>query len=324
MMGPTITVALAGDTMLGRGVAEGLAGSAPQSLFSPEVVEAAREADLFLLNLECCISDRGEPWPAPGKPFFFRAPPAAVDALAHLGVDCVTLANNHALDFGEPALLDTLGHLSGAGIRAVGAGPDVVSARAPVVLEANGLRLGVVGVTDHPSDFAAADEAPGVAFADLSDGVPAWLTDTVRSTDADAVLVTPHWGPNMAAEPVGHVRAAAPVLLDAGAAVIAGHSAHVFQGVQGRVLYDLGDFVDDYAVDPVLRNDLGLLWFLTLGASGPIRLEALPLRLEYCHTRLARGEDADWIRARFRRACAAFGTDVFEDDGRLVVRWRDG
>ena len=323
-MGGTITVALAGDTMLGRGVAERLARSSPQSLFSPEVVEAAREADLFLLNLECCVSERGEPWPAPGKPFFFRAPPAAVDALVHLGVDCVTLANNHALDFGEVALLDTVGRLSSAGIRVVGAGHDLAAARAPVVLEANGLSLGVIGVTDHPSDFAAEEGSPGVAFADLSTGVPKWLSDTVRGMDSDVVLVTAHWGPNMASEPVGRVRAAAPVLLEAGASVIAGHSAHVFQGVQDRTLYDLGDFVDDYAVDPVLRNDLGLLWLLTVGASGPMRLEVLPLRLDYCHTRLARGEDADWIRTRFRQACASFGTDVSEDHGRLVVHWRDG
>jgi len=59
----TIKLALAGDTMLGRGVAERLASAPPQSLFAPEVVEAAQEADLFVLNLECCISDRGSPWP---------------------------------------------------------------------------------------------------------------------------------------------------------------------------------------------------------------------------------------------------------------------
>src|SRR5919108_5789394 len=114
-------LALAGDTMLGRGVAQRLAEAPPASLFAPEVVEAAREADLFVLNLECCISERGSPWPDPHKPFFFRAPPVAVEALVHLGVDCVTLANNHALDFGSEALLDTLLHLRAAGIACVGA-----------------------------------------------------------------------------------------------------------------------------------------------------------------------------------------------------------
>src|ERR671919_2032938 len=115
---------LAGDTMLGRKVAGAIAEKGPASLVGEDVVGIAREADLLVLNLECCISDRGERWPDPAKPFFFRAPPAAVDLLNHLGVDCVTLANNHALDFGDEGLEDTLAHLDAAGNAHVGAGPD--------------------------------------------------------------------------------------------------------------------------------------------------------------------------------------------------------
>ena len=93
-------------------------------------------------------------------------------------------------------------------------------------------------------------------------------------------------------------------------------------GVAGRVLYDLGDFLDDYRVDPRLRNDLGLLFLVTLDRRGPIRLEALPLKLEFCHTRLAAGEDAAWIRGRFRAACATLGTTVEDEAGRLTISWR--
>src|SRR5207245_7714512 len=125
-----VRIALAGDTMLGRLVAERLETEPPSALFAPELVEITHEADAFVLNLECCISERGEPWPAPGKPFFFRAPPRAAEVLADAGVDCVTLANNHALDFGEPALLDTFSHLQDAGISWVGAGATLSDARA--------------------------------------------------------------------------------------------------------------------------------------------------------------------------------------------------
>jgi poly-gamma-glutamate synthesis protein (capsule biosynthesis protein) len=320
-----VRLALAGDTMLGRLVAERLSSEGPAPVFAPEVVDAAHEGDLFVLNLECCISERGRPWPAPGKPFFFRAPPVAVESLQLLGVDCVTLANNHALDYGEDALADTLDHLAAAGIAAVGAGKDVESARAVEVLKHDELRLGVLGVTDHPADFAAGPDRPGVAFADLWRDVPGWLTAAIdeAATMADAVLVTPHWGPNMVPAPLPHVRNAAGALRDAGATIIAGHSAHVFHGVDDHVLYDLGDFVDDYAVDRVLRNDLGLLWLVDLDDDGtPTRLEAVPLRLDFCYTRLATGDDAAWIRARFRAACAEFGTTVVEHDGRLVVQWQ--
>ena len=312
-------LALAGDTMLGRGVAEAI--SRGQSLVAAEVAAAAAEADLFVLNLECCISAGGERWSDPHKPFFFRAPPEAASLLAGLGVDCVSLANNHALDFGYEALLETLEHLREAGIPAIGAGPSVAEARAPVVLDAAGTRLGVVAFADHPADFAAGPSGPGIAYADLrAKGVPEWVLESVRDVDADMTLVTPHWGPNMAAEPRRYVREAAAALVDAGATLVAGHSAHVFQGVAGRVLYDLGDFLDDYAVDAELRNDLGLLFLVTVNERGPHRIEAVPLKLDYCYTRLATRDEAAWIAHRFRTACAALGTEAVEEGDRLVAR----
>jgi poly-gamma-glutamate capsule biosynthesis protein CapA/YwtB (metallophosphatase superfamily) len=315
-----VRLGLAGDTMLGRKVAEAIARNGPESLFADEVVELSRAADLFVLNLECCISQRGKPWPDPRKPFFFRAPPEATEALIRLGTDCVTLANNHALDFGPAALLDTFAYLREAGIAWVGAGRNRDEARAPAILEKNGFRLGVIGCSDHPGDFAAGAGSPGIAYVDLHRGLD-WLPEAIARLDVDAVLVTPHWGPNMIAEPLPDIRRAAADLCAAGTTLIAGHSAHVFHGVQPGILFDLGDFVDDYAVGPE-RNDLGLLFFVTLDKQGPLRLEAVPLKLDYCFTRLAGGEDADWIRSRFREACAALGTEVGEDKGRLVVDWR--
>ena len=312
-------LALAGDTMLGRKVAERLAEEPPTRLFAAGVVDAAREADLFVLNLECAISDRGERWPDPYKPFFFRAPPVAVDVLRHLGVGCVTLANNHALDYSTDALLDTFRHLADADIAWVGAGADEQAARAPAVLERGGCRVGVIGVTDHPSYYAATSDRPGVAFADLRQGSPRWLLDAIAGVDADLVVVSPHWGPNMVAKPVPHVRHAAAAFRTAGATLVAGHSAHVFHGVADRVLYDLGDFIDDYATDADLRNDLGLLFLVTIEQLMPVRVEAVPLALDYCHTRLADANEAAWIERRFRAACAAFGTEVSERGGRLLI-----
>jgi poly-gamma-glutamate synthesis protein (capsule biosynthesis protein) len=316
-----VTVALAGDTMLGRGVARALETRPPPALFAPEVVAVVHEADLVLLNLECCISGRGERWPDPAKPFFFRAPPSAVEVLSNLQVDCVTLANNHALDYGRVALCDTLDLLEAAGIATVGAGRDVVEARRPVVLESGAFRLGVVAVTDHPAEYAAGSRTPGVAYGRLGSRIPDWLTRSIADLEVDAVLVAPHWGPNMTEGPMPWIRSAAARLVEAGATAVVGHSAHVFHGVEGRVLYDLGDFVDDYATHPVLRNDLGLLFLLTLGERGPLRLEAVPLKLEFCHTRLARGAEETWIRRRFADACGRLGTNVAERGGRLLVEW---
>jgi poly-gamma-glutamate capsule biosynthesis protein CapA/YwtB (metallophosphatase superfamily) len=321
-----VKIALAGDTMLGRKVGEVLGQRAPGELVDEAVVAITGEADLFLLNLECCISERGQPWPDPGRDYFFRAPPAAAELLAEIGVGCVTLANNHALDYGSVALLDTFEHLKAHDIRVVGAGPDVDAARRPEVFEHDGLRLAALGLCDHPATFAATNDRPGVAYADLRDGtLPEWVPDTladVRARGADAVLVTPHWGPHMTTAPVPHVRAAAAALRQAGASLVAGHSAHLTHGVAGTVVYDMGDFLNDYATDIARRNDLSLLFLVELDATGPVELQAVPLHIGYRRTRLATGRDASWMRRRFRAACAALGTDVAERDGRLVVDWR--
>lgn len=312
-------LALAGDTMLGRGVAAALSPD-PAAVVADPVASAMRECDLCILNLECCISTHGRPWPAPHKPFFFRAPPRAVELLAHLGVDCVTLANNHALDYGEEALLDTFDHLRAAGIAWVGAGADIEAARAPRLLDAGGMRLGIVAFSDHPAEYAAAQGRAGIAYA-AGPGAQPWVDGAIAAVrrSSDAVLVTPHWGPNMTTEPTPRVRAAAAGLLKAGATLVAGHSAHVFHGMGEAILYDLGDFLDDYATHPVLRNDLGLLWLIELDNSGPRRVEGLPLKLDYCHTRLAEGDDAAWIEQRLRRASETLGHTAHWANQRLVL-----
>jgi poly-gamma-glutamate synthesis protein (capsule biosynthesis protein) len=116
--------------------------------------------------------------------------------LASLGVDCVTLANNHVLDFGPQALLDTLEHLGSAGIQWVGAGSDLTQARRPALLERRGFQLAVVAATDDSAALPARADAPGVAFLDLETPDTAWLIealDTARSA-ADAVLLSPQRG----------------------------------------------------------------------------------------------------------------------------------
>jgi poly-gamma-glutamate capsule biosynthesis protein CapA/YwtB (metallophosphatase superfamily) len=317
------TLALAGDTMLGRNVGEALVADPARPLVAPGVAAQIVTADAFVLNLECCISDRGAPVRDPRKRFWFRAPPVAARRLAELGVTAVTLANNHALDYGPVALLDTIAHLEDAGIAAVGAGADEAVARAPRRIDCGGLRVRLVAFADHPAGFAAGPAAPGIAFADLRSGVPAWaLAEARPGADADVVVATPHWGPNMVAEPREHVRRGAEALVAGGATLVAGHSAHVFQGVAPRVLFDLGDFLDDYAADVELRNDLGLLWLVDLERAGPRRIRALPLALDSCFTREASPDQAAWIERRLRALCAPFGTAVEPVGGVLEVRPR--
>jgi poly-gamma-glutamate capsule biosynthesis protein CapA/YwtB (metallophosphatase superfamily) len=309
-----VTVGLMGDVMLGRGVAKRLAEVPPEEVWSPELRELCRSCDLIVCNLECCISDRGEPTRRlPGKPFFFRGPPAGVESLKAIGARAVGLANNHALDFEEVALLDTLGLLDEASIAVTGAGVDEASARRGAVVDLAGTRLGMLAVSDHPAEYAAAAEAPGIAFAELVRSLPGWLTTELQRlrTEAHHVIAFPHWGPNMNPDTALWQRKRAAEMLEAGATLVAGHSAHVFQGVgweDGRpVLFDLGDALDDYAVDRRLRNDLGVL---ALWHPGDPEIELVGLRLEYCRTRLAVGADAEWIARRLELTCRTVGSSV--------------
>jgi poly-gamma-glutamate synthesis protein (capsule biosynthesis protein) len=310
----SVAIGLLGDVMLGRGVAEALDHTRPEALWAPALRDLAASLDLVVCNLECCISMRGSPTTLIArKPFFFRAPLTAVEALKAMRISAVGVANNHALDFGPEASSDTLELLDAAGIATAGAGRGLDAARSPAVVPAAGLRVALIAATDHPAEFAATRERWGVAHARMREEPPAWLLEQIAlaSERCDLVIAFLHWGPNMATRPAPWQRRIAASLSAAGADLVAGHSAHVFHGVGwsgGPLLFDLGDVLDDYMVDPEMRNDLGVLAIWR--PQGDPLLELVGLRLQYCHTGLADGADADWIAKRLEYACGELGTTV--------------
>ncbi|MGZ4262216.1 MAG: CapA family protein, partial [Solirubrobacteraceae bacterium] len=215
-----ISIGLLGDVMLGRMVAEALEGEPPEALWDRQLRELAGALDLVVCNLECCISQHGRPTALiEGKPFFFRGPPAAVAALRAMNIGAVGLANNHALDFGEQALADTLELLQAAGIATTGAGFGLDAARCAAVVPVADLRVGVIAVTDHPVEYAAATGRWGVALARMGDGPPDWLLEQISAVRkrCDLVIAFPHWGPNMTTRPARWQRRAAAELHEVGA-----------------------------------------------------------------------------------------------------------
>ena len=323
----TGAIALLGDVMLGRKVADALAEpTSPEDVWAPELRELAASCDVVLCNLECCVSSGGRPTERiAGKPFFFRAPPVAIASLRAIGIDAVGLANNHALDYETEALADTLDSLAEAGISLAGAGRDVQAARRGTSIEAGGRRIGLLALSDHPVEYAAAAAEPGIAYADLRRALPGWMVDELARlrSECDLVVAFPHWGPNMTTEPSASQRHLATQMQAGGADLVAGHSAHVFHGVgwgpRGPIAFDLGDALDDYRVDPVLRNDLGLMALWRPGDPAA-ELELVGLALEFCRTRLAAGAEAEWIGARLQRACEPLGTSVEQvAEGRFRV-----
>jgi poly-gamma-glutamate synthesis protein (capsule biosynthesis protein) len=151
--------------------------------------------------------------------------------------------------------------------------------------------------------------------------------DQARKQGAQLVIFSVHWGPNMVERPSELFREFARQVIRAGADLFWGHSAHIFQGIEiieGRlILYDTGDFVDDYAIDPSLRNDYGLLYRLSVEGSRVRHVELIPIRIENCQVNLAGEADRPAISARMQRLCAEMGTCLHVKDGILSIECVD-
>jgi len=325
-----ITLALVGDVMLGRGVDEALKDYGRPEEPWGDALPVLDAADLRLINLECAITTHDRPWNRTPKTFHFRADPSrAVGVLRAARIDACSLANNHTMDFEEVGLLDTLVHLDAAGIRHAGAGRNLEEAARPVVLDApDAEKVALLAFTDNEPPFAAGVARPGTNYLPTSlepevlNRVEAAIAGA-REAGADTILFSEHWGPNMRERPRGLFRRFAHAVVDRGADVYYGHSAHVFQGVEiyrGKpILYDTGDFIDDYAVDARLRNDRSFVFRVSVEGGALRRLELIPVVLSYARTELAAGEEREEILARMKRLSAEMGTRLLRREGALVL-----
>lgn len=323
-------VALVGDVMLGRGVAAEIEQRPPASFWG-DALPLLRQADLVVAGLECAITTYSVPWTRTPKVFHFRAPPAAVEVLRAAEIGLVALANNHTLDFEVAGLLDTIAFLDAAGIAHAGAGRNLTAARRPAIVEAAGVRVGMVAFTDNEPGWAAGPDQAGTNYLEIRPTSPtlqvvAQAAADARDQGAQVVILSLHWGPNMRVRPPRHFRQFARAALEQGVDLLYGHSAHIFQGVevaQGKpILYDTGDFLDDYVVDPMLRNDQSLIFFADVDAQGVRELWLVPVRLGFAVVNRAGGADLEAICARMRDLSAELGTTVERRDSvlRVVVR----
>jgi poly-gamma-glutamate capsule biosynthesis protein CapA/YwtB (metallophosphatase superfamily) len=238
----SITLAFAGDVHFAGRTARLL--NDPATAFGP-VAAVLRAADFTAVNLETSVTGRGAPQP---KTYHFRTVPAAFTALRDAGVDLVTMANNHVLDYGPVGLADTMAAARAARFPYVGVGADAAAAWAPYVTTVKGMKIAVVGVSqvaELASSWVATASRPGEANAvDLARTLAA-----VRAARrlAPTVIVFMHWGTEGEACPDPGQLSLARKLAAAGAGIIIGAHAHMLQGSGwlGRtfVAYGLGNFL---------------------------------------------------------------------------------
>ncbi|MCH7811324.1 MAG: CapA family protein [Chloroflexi bacterium] len=221
------------------------------------LVPALGSGDLVAVNLEMVIARSGTPEP---KSFVFRVPPSAAQTLAAAGIDVGNLGNNHALDYGPDALLESIGHLRRAGVSPVGGGANVEEAYAPASFSVGGVAVAVIGASRvFPRAYWAADEGPGLASA-YAEGR---LLDAVRAArrSHDVVIVMVHWGFERQACPTRDQVRLGAALLEAGASVVLGSHPHVLQPIvqqpRGLIAFSLGNFV--WAPRQSPEGDTGVL-----------------------------------------------------------------
>jgi poly-gamma-glutamate capsule biosynthesis protein CapA/YwtB (metallophosphatase superfamily) len=238
-----VKLAFAGDVHFEDDVRARLAD--PATTLSP-IAGVLSAADITVVNLETAITERGTPEP---KTYTFRVGPAAFDALAAAGVDVVTMANNHAVDYGGEGLADTLSAISAAPIPVVGIGTDENEAFAPVVVDVRGTSIAVLGATDVPDRTAAAwpagPSSPGVASARDPERLLQAVSEATAK--ADVVVVYLHYGEERVGCPTDEQLDLASALAEAGADAVVGSHAHVLLGAgwldRTYVSYGLGNFV---------------------------------------------------------------------------------
>jgi poly-gamma-glutamate capsule biosynthesis protein CapA/YwtB (metallophosphatase superfamily) len=245
----------------------------PATAFGP-IAPTLADADLTVVNLETAITSRGTPEP---KTYHFRTGPKAIDALKAAGIDAVSIANNHILDYGRVGLLDTLDALRAADYPHFGAGRNAEDAYRPWYTEIKGVKIALVGfnqVHELASAWAPGADKPGVALAfDTSRTVAAV---TQARAEADLVIVFNHWGQEGSGCPSAEQKTLAARLSEAGADVIIGAHAHTLQGSGwlGRtyVAYGMGNFL---WYGPSKSTETGVLR-LTVRARAVVGTEFLP------------------------------------------------
>lgn len=285
------TIIFTGDVLFANAFKAGYDANGISGVISAELLEELNNADILMINNEFPFSDRGEPME--DKQFTFRCSPSYVTALNEMGVDLVSLANNHTLDYGKDALSDTFATLDEAGIRYGGAGESIERSQEIQIFEANGKKFGFIAVSRviPVGDWKAENSLPGL-FSCYDETRLVELVAEAKEL-CDFVAVYPHWGVEYQAEPVEYQTKIAQKCMEAGADIIVGSHTHCLQGVEfleGKpVFYSLGNFVFGQSIDKTVAVKV------TVAENGEASYQVIPVYAQGGVTRLAEGEAAERI-----------------------------
>lgn len=258
---------------------------------SSELTEVMRAADIMCLNNEFTYSTGGAP--LPGKAYTFRADPERVEVLDQLGVDAVTLANNHVYDYGKEALLDTFTVLEEAGVPYFGAGRNLEEAMQPLYLEVDGKTVALVAASRAEKNKMtpqATDSEPGILRCYDTELFLQAIQE--GKANADFCIAFVHWGTEYSYDLERVQLDTGKAYLDAGADVVIGAHSHCLQGMEyydGKpIIYSLGNYwFNSKTLDTMLLQ----LHFSGDDEQTELEVQVVPAVQSGCRTTYAQEED---------------------------------
>lgn len=300
--GEETTLLFAGDILFDDGYA--MMGALRKrgdikACFSAETLQEMRDADIFMLNNEFTYTDRGEP--TPEKQFTFRAKPENAALLHELGVDIVSLANNHVYDYGEISLLDSLATLEGIGMPYVGAGRNLAEASRTVYFSAGNQKIAYLSATmierlNAPDTRGATESAAGVFRCFTETEIFERIAQAKENSDFVVVYI--HWGTEKTAEPDWSQPDMAKKLAEAGADLIIGDHPHVLQPITGAngvpTIYSVGNYwFNSSTLDTCLVR-------VKVKDGEMQSFQFLPARQSDCYTELLNGAEKEAVLSYMR------------------------
>lgn len=279
------TLAFAGDTMLMTAALTNYEAKGTDGIIDPQFQDVFRTADIAMLNEEFPFSNRGTAMA--DKEYTFRINPDYVNWYTGMGLDVVSLANNHALDFGKDALMDTFLTLDKAGIKYVGAGSSKERAKETQIIQRNNKKFGFLSASRViPVTSWNIDEGQPGLFCTYD---PSQLVDEIVKAKevCDYVVVYVHWGVEYQAKPAEYQVNMAKQYIDAGADLVLGAHPHVLQGFEfykGKaIVYSMGNFVFTKNVERTMALKV------VVTPDNQTQIQVIPGKVENAYTRLLEG-----------------------------------
>lgn len=261
-------------------------------VLSEKTVNLLKTADIFLLNNEFTFSNRGEK--LIGKMYTFRADPKHVNYFHEIGADIVSLANNHAYDFGADAFADTLETLKDASLPYIGGGENITEAAKPYYFIVNGRKFAFSAATRAEKNIKT-PEAKENSSGVMRTYDPTKYIETIKTAEleCDYNIVYVHWGAEGSHEIEDGLYEMGAKYIDAGADIVVGAHAHILQGIQYYknvpIVYNLGNFIfNDKTIDTGILE-------INLTTDGTLSYKFIPAIQKDCYTKIVDGEEKSRI-----------------------------